>query len=178
MSATLKTAARSTTRKRAPPRQRSHLSHDLEANEGRSGLGVQWWRLLVSRSSTWRVGLAGAERVHPKAASISGRGPPRRPAAGGEVRSLKTGRQGLQVPTVNIVALVRVVATTGNPRRLVIRLNERHHAVVRRTVQPLHRLQKLSSGGQQGELLSLGKRLYGGPFSSRSQRQLAVDANS
>ena len=73
---------------------------------------------------------------------------------------------------------VRVVATTGNPRRLVIRLNERHHAVVRRTVQPLHRLQKLSSGGQQGELLSLGKRLYGGPFSSRSQRQLAVDANS
>ncbi|KAH9407074.1 hypothetical protein TYRP_023786, partial [Tyrophagus putrescentiae] len=79
---------------------------------------------------------------------------------------------------VHMFQFVRVVATTGNPRRLVICLNERHHAEVRRTVQPLYRPQKVSPGGQQGELFSLGKRLYGGPFSSRSQRQLASPRTS
>ncbi|KAH9396659.1 hypothetical protein TYRP_002951 [Tyrophagus putrescentiae] len=62
---------------------------------------------------------------------------------------------------------VRVVYPTGNPRRLP------HYAVERRTVQPPYRLQKVRAGGQQGELLSIGNRLYGGP-SSRSQRQLAA----
>ncbi|KAH9398468.1 hypothetical protein TYRP_018708 [Tyrophagus putrescentiae] len=38
---------------------------------------------------------------------------------------------------------------------------------------PPYRLQKVRAGGQQGELLSKGNRLYGGPF-SRSQRQLAA----
>ena len=76
-----------------------HLASGLEAANEVSGLRVQVATFMVSRSSTWRVGLvAGAERVYPKAAFISGGGPPRRPAAGGgEVRSLKTGGQRLQV---------------------------------------------------------------------------------
>ncbi|KAH9401501.1 hypothetical protein TYRP_016893 [Tyrophagus putrescentiae] len=154
-----------------------HLASGLEAANEVSGLRVQVATFMVSRSLTWRVGLvAGAERVYPKAAFISGGGPPRRPAAGGgEVRSLKTGGQRLQVVGHSSWLQLVEVLFAG----VVVVHTYSVFTVALLHIMPPYRPQKVSPGGQQGELLSKGKRLYGGPSSSRIQRQLAaVDAYS